>query len=228
MVRTTPKKVLALHLVRRDSPEFDNMFRTVLSEAMNGRLDYYSEYIDQNRLVDDEYQAALRGYLRARYGSGDGVDLVIASGPSVVAFLNRDPSLFQSVPIVFTERLGLTAGADSTGIVSAIDFSSTVSAALRAQPDTTDVFVVSGVAPFDKLYVDILKEQRAPFVGTVTFHDLQGLSLPDLEERVRHLPAHSIVYFLSLSDDGAGPDVPAARCGRAHREGGECSRLQLA
>jgi PAS domain S-box-containing protein len=52
--------------------------------------------------------------------------------------------------------------------------------------------------------VDIFKEQRAPFVGTVTFHDLQGLSLPDLEERVGHLPAHSIVYFLSLSDDGAG------------------------
>ena len=201
---TAPKKVLALHLVRRDSPEFDDTFRTVLNGELHGRLDYYSEYIDQKRLVDDKYQAALRSYLRERYVSRDGVDLVIASGPSVVAFLNRDPSLFQSVPVVFTSRPGLSAGADSTGVISAIDLASTVSAALRAQPDTKDVFVVSGVAPFDKLYVDIFKEQRAPLVGTVTFHDLQGLSLPDLEERVRHLPVHSIVYFLSLSDDGAG------------------------
>jgi PAS domain S-box-containing protein len=200
----TPKKVLALHLVRRDSPIFDDMFRAVLSGALNGRLDYYSEYIDQKRLVDDKYQAALLSYLRARYASNDGVDLVIASGPSVVAFLNRDPSLFQSVPVVFTTRSGLTAGAHSTGIVSAIDLASTVSAALGAQPDTRDVFVVSGVAPFDKLYVDILKTQRAQFAGKVTFHDLAGLSLPDLEERVAHLPPHSIVYFLSLSDDGAG------------------------
>jgi PAS domain S-box-containing protein len=201
---TAPKKVLALHLVRRDSPEFDDMFRAVLSEALNGRLDYYSEYIDQKRLVDDKYHAALRSYLRERYASDDSVDLVIASGPSVVAFLNRAPSLFPLVPVVFTTRPGLTAGSDSTGIVSQIDLASTVSAALGAQPDIKHVFVVSGVAPFDKLYVDIFKEQRAPFVGTVTFHDLQGLSLPDLEERVGHLPAHSIVYFLSLSDDGAG------------------------
>jgi len=204
MAGTTPKKVLALHLVRRDSPEFDDTFRSVLNEALKGRLDYYSEYIDQKRLVDEKYQAALQSYLRARYVDDDAVDLIIASGPSVLAFLNRAPSLFPSVPVVFTTRPGLTSGADSTGIVSEIDLASTVSAALGAQPDTRHVFVVSGVAPFDKLYVDILKEQRASFAGTVAFHDLQGLSLSDLEERVGHLPPHSIVYFLSLSDDGAG------------------------
>ena len=192
---TAPKRVLALHLVRRDSPEFDDMFRAVLSEALNGQLDYYSEYIDLKRLGDDKYDAALHSYLRARYVGDDGVDLVIASGPSVVAFLNRAPSLFPSVPVVFLTRPGLTAGPDSTGIVSEIDLARTLSAALGAQPDTKHVFVVSGVAPFDKLYVDILKEQRAPFAGAVTFHDLQGLSLPDLEDRVRHLPPHSIVYF---------------------------------
>jgi PAS domain S-box-containing protein len=201
---TRPKKVLALHLVRRDSPEFDDAFRSVLNEALNGRLDYYSEYIDQKRLVDDKYQAALQTYLRARYVSDDGVDLVIASGPSVLAFLNRAPSLFPSVPVVFTTRPGLTTEAESTGIVSEIDLASSVSAALGAQPDTRHVFVVSGVAPFDKLYVDIFKEQRARFGATVTFHDLQGLSLSDVEGRVGHLPPHSIVYFLSLTDDGAG------------------------
>jgi PAS domain S-box-containing protein len=63
---------------------------------------------------------------------------------------------------------------------------------------------VSGIASFDKLYVDIFKEQRASLAASVTFHDLQGLSLTDLQERVGHLPPHSIIYFLSLSDDGSG------------------------
>src|SRR5688572_9602173 len=98
-VDSTTTRVLALHVVRRDSPGFDDAFRTVLRDAIPDRLDYYSEYIDLNRLGEPKYQAALRAYLRARYVD-DGFDLVIASGPSVVDFLNSDPSLFEGVPIV--------------------------------------------------------------------------------------------------------------------------------
>src|SRR5688572_4624684 len=141
-----PKKVLALHLVRRDSPAFDDTFRAELSNALSGQLDYYSEYIDLTRLGDEKYHTALRNYLRERYVA-DGVDLVIASGPSVVSFLNEDRTLFQSVPIVFTTRPGLLAEPPSTGIISEVDLASTVSAALKAQPDTRHVFVVTGVAP---------------------------------------------------------------------------------
>ena len=104
-----PKKVLALHLVRRDSPAFDDAFRAGLNDALSGQVDYYSEYIDLARLGDDRYHTALRNYLRERYVAADGVDLVIASGPSVVSFLNQDRTLFQSVPIVFTTRPGLLA-----------------------------------------------------------------------------------------------------------------------
>jgi len=199
-----PKKVLALHLIRRDSPAFDDAFRAELNTALSGQLDYYAEYIDLARLGDDTYHTALRNYLRERYIAADGVDLVIASGPSVVSFLNQDRTLFQSVPIVFTTRPGLLAEPPSTGIISAIDLSGTLSAALAAQPNTKQVFVVSGVAPFDKLYDDIFKEQQAAFAGRVAFHSLSGLSMVDLEQRVRHLPSDAIVYFLSLSDDGAG------------------------
>ena len=47
---TRSKRVLALHVVRRDSPGFDDTFRSMLREALANRLDYYSEYIDLNRL----------------------------------------------------------------------------------------------------------------------------------------------------------------------------------
>ncbi len=199
-----PKKVLALHVVRRDSPAFDDAFRLGLSVAFAGPLDYYAEYIDLARIGDDRYDTALRNYLHERYITDDGVDLVIASGPSVVSFLNRNRSLFASVPIVFTTRPGLLGDPPSTGIISEIDLASTLSAALQAQPNTKQVFVISGVAAFDKLYEDIFVMQRATFAGRVTFHSLSGLSITDLEQRVRHLPPDAIVFFLSLSDDGAG------------------------
>jgi len=36
---TRSKRVLALHVVRRDSPGFDHTFRSVLREALANRLD---------------------------------------------------------------------------------------------------------------------------------------------------------------------------------------------
>src|SRR4029077_9874375 len=109
------------------------------------------------------------------------VDLVIASGPSVVDFLNRDPSLLQNVRLVFIARPGTTRGPHSTGIISPIDFKDTIAAALSLPPGTKQIFVVSGMAPFDKLYADTFRTQSASFVGRVTFHELTGLALPDLE-----------------------------------------------
>ena len=159
-----------------------------------------------NRLGDPRYRTALSNYLRSRYVD-DRFDLVIASGPAVVDFLNRDASLFQAVPLVFTTRPGLLGGPNSTGIVSDVDLTSTLSAALAAQPDTKHVYVVSGIAPFDRLYAEIFRTQRAPFASRVTFHDLAGFTLPDLEARVRTLLPKSIVFYLSVSDDGAGHTV---------------------
>jgi hypothetical protein len=46
-----------------------------------------------------------------------------------------------------------------------------------------------------------------PFESRVVFHDLAGLPLPDLQARVRQLPPDSIVFYLSVSDDGAGHTV---------------------
>ena len=74
-----------------------------------------------------------------------------------------------------------------------LDLASTLSAALEAQPDTKQVFVVSGVGAFDRLYEEIFTEQRAAFADRVTFHSLAGLSIVDLEQRVRHLPDGAIV-----------------------------------
>ena len=99
---TRPKRVLALHVVRRDSPVFDETFRSTLEQSP-GRLDYYSEFIDLNRVREAKYQSALSSYLRSR-DVDNPIDLVIASGPSVVEFLNRDPTLFEDVPIVFTTQ----------------------------------------------------------------------------------------------------------------------------
>ncbi len=82
-----------------------------------------------------------------------------------------------------------------------------MSAALDAQPGTKHVYVISGIAAFDKLYADLFRLQRTPFAGRVTFHDLAGLTVPDLEARVRQLPPDSIIYYLSVSDDGAGHTV---------------------
>jgi len=207
------KRVLALHVVRRDSPGFDDTFRSILRDALADHLDYYSEYIDLNRLADDNYQSALRSYLRTRYVD-DGLDLVIASGPAVVEFLNGDPSLFQHEPIVFTTRPGVLGGPHSTGVVSAVDFTSTLSSALAAQPSTRQVFVVSGIAAFDRLYADLFKAQRKPFEGRVAFHG-----------RARSRDRRRPVALVGERCPGDCPDRPSRLArGEGREHSGRCRR----
>jgi PAS domain S-box-containing protein len=212
------KKVLALHLVRGDSPAYESAFREILHQGLDGRLEYFSEFIAVNRVSEAKYRSAFGSYLRTRYGD-EGLDLVIASSETVVEFLNQDSELFAGVPLVYAAKRALSGGPDSTGLLTPIDFVSTLEAAMTAQPGLADVFVISGAAPFDRTYAEIFRTQRAPFEQRLAFHDLAGLPLAELERQVARLPAASIVFYLTMSEDGAGrtflPFDPVSRIAAA-------------
>src|SRR4030095_11386846 len=96
-----------------------------------------------------------------------------------------------------------------------LDFRGTLIAALGAQPATRHVYLVSGSAPGEKMYRDMLREQCRALEARVTFHDVSGLSLSEIEDRVRTLPPDSIVYYLSLIGDDAGRTYSAVEAAEA-------------
>src|SRR5215470_8126383 len=98
------KKVLVLHLMRRNDTSTlanERTYQRVLTYGLAGRLDYYSEYVDLARFGGDDYQGALRDFLKQKYKGVD-FNLIIATTDDLRNFLDRyGAELFPHVPVVF-------------------------------------------------------------------------------------------------------------------------------
>jgi signal transduction histidine kinase len=202
------KQVLVLYSTRRDAQIAvlgERDLPPLLDAGVPEGVDYYSEYIDQVRFTQPDYQAAFRDFLKRKY-KPQRFDLVIAMGDLPLEFVtkNRDV-VFDESPIVFysngpaPRRLN-----NATGIVVQLNFSGTLSLVTELQPDVRQVFVVTGGGSGDKTYEDAAREQFRAFEPRFSFTYLSGLPTGDLEKRLGSLPPHSIVYYTVVNRDGAG------------------------
>src|SRR5262249_19282176 len=137
------KKVLVFHLMRRDDTSTlanDRTYQKVLSDGLAGRLDYYSEYVDLARFGGDDYQSALRDFLKQKY-KGTDFDLIIATTADLRNFLARyGAELFPNTPVVFSRGDGPlddnVIPPNFTGIFYETDLRGTVDIIRRLQPAT--------------------------------------------------------------------------------------------
>jgi signal transduction histidine kinase len=202
------KSVLVLYSTRRDS-EFSTISEAELPRALDiglGRnLDYYSEFIDLARFPESTYKSAFGDFLRLKY-QGIRFDVVIAMGDVAIEYVgaNRD-GLFRETPVVFLANSRATElGANSTGLIVERNFGATLTLVEKLQPEVRNVFVVSGVTAADTNYEDMIKAQARPFESRLTLSYMSGLETKELERRLASLPARSIVYYVLVTEDGAG------------------------
>ena len=66
------------------------------------------------------------------------------------------------------------------------------------------MYVVSGAGALDRRNESQARAEFRPFEGRVEFTYFSGLVMQDLEERLRTLPPHSAVFYVVVSQDGAG------------------------
>ena len=201
------KDVLVLYSGRRDSQIVevgDRDLPTVIERGLGDRLDYYSEFLDEARVSQLEYQAAFSEFLRIKY-QGHHFDLLIAMGQSPLRFLNaRRPQIFGDVPIVFFSDRIVERPENATGIIAEANFADTVTLALALQPGVRDVHVVSGASPNDERLLELAKTQFRTFEPMLRFHYLTGLATAELQQRLAALSPNSIVYYLLVDRDGTG------------------------
>ncbi len=200
--------VLALHEARRESPvpaAADPILQRVLGEGLSGRLDYYSEYMDLPRFPEPGYDDAFQKFFQAKH-AGRRFDVVVTTTQAVFDFAIRHRDhLFPGSPIVF--NTALPPGGEvrnATGIVTPLTMGRTLESAIGLQPETERVFVVSGVSPFDRNYEARARAEFKPFEGRIAFTYLAGLPMRELLKRVSNLPPRSILYWVSVTEDGAG------------------------
>jgi signal transduction histidine kinase len=198
-------QVLVLYTARRDSQIVmigDREVPTALQDGLPQGLDYYSEFIDQGRFAQPDYQSAFAAYLRSKYVDHR-FDVVIPIGDRALQFVAaRRDELFPSTPVVFFASAPPQPPLDNaTGLTSDVKLTGTLEVAARLQPDLRRVFVVNGT-PGD-VYETHARAQFAPFASRYEFTYLVGLPTAKLEAALAALPAQSMIYYLVVGRDGA-------------------------
>jgi signal transduction histidine kinase len=213
----TPKRVLILHSFSRDIAPYDTIaavFRTELARGFPEPIAFFEAALDAGRPVTKEEEAALFGYLRARFADS-APDLVVTIGPPAARFyLEHRNELFPATPLVMAaldERLarGAPLRASDAAVVGRVDLPRLLENIFQLLPKTSTVAVVIGASPLERFWLSELKQAAAAYAGRADIQWLNDLSFEQMKARVARLPPNSAVFYALMIVDAAG--VPHER-----------------
>ena len=168
----------------------------------------YSENLEAVLFSDEASQRQFREWYRIKYRDRK-PDVIVALGPAPLQWMNTsDHEVFPDTPVVFW---GLSdfdphpvLDSRFTGVWGGYQPRKTLDAALRLLPETLHVVVVGGSGAFDQLSLGMVKTHLRGYESKVKFTYLTDLAMPDLLEKLRHLPPNTIVLHTSIMEDAAG------------------------
>lgn len=137
-------------------------------------------------------------------------DVIITVGSASLKFVAELHEKFvQDTPIVFCAVLGeipelVNSDKHFTGVWGRLHPEETLNAVLHMLPGTKHVVVVGGVGQLDDRFETVAKEAFHNYESKLEFTYFTNLTMPDLLERLKHLPNHTIVYHTSITQDAAG------------------------
>ncbi len=185
-----------------------NRIRSALQSDRRFQTEFYWENLDTMDLSNESLNEQ-RALLAQRY-FGQKLDLIVMVGPDPLRLLTDGSKPFHpGVPVVFccaTQGQPGQPVTDSRSTGSWLQFgpAETLEAALRLLPETRQVFVVAGQTKFDKGVAALTKAALTSYESRLEITYLTDLSMKQLQERLSHLPDHSIVLFLTFFKDAQG------------------------
>jgi len=185
-------------------------------ELLNGvrdtpsrHVEFYSESFDMLSFPDRLTPKDLSESILKQYGSQK-FDVVVAVGPATIRFLGAyAKSLFPDVPVVICGSSAAEAGQPTldsrfTGTWLQWDPKKALEVALRLFPDTRHVFVVAGTSAFDRMGMSVTKDSFNSFATNMEIAYVTDMAMGELLEKLRNLPDHSVVLYVSFFQDSAG------------------------
>jgi PAS domain S-box-containing protein len=173
------------------------------------QIELYREYLDTALFPDPAIQLEFREWYTRKYRDRR-PDIIIVVGPSALGFMiAAHEAFFRDVPVVFCLSSEEAAGhakleSHFTGMWEEPEPTKTLEAALRLKPGTKHVFLVGGTSPYDRSIEALFREGLHNYESRLDFKYLTDLAMPQLLDRLRHLPDHSVVLHLGMLRDAAG------------------------
>ena len=206
------KRVLILNdLGFISSPGFAEVDKAIFAglEKSPYQVELYYESLDLTLFPDDASRLRFWNEFIQKY-SDRKIDVIVAVGSASLRFvIDSQEEFLRKIPIVFCAVLGNAperheTDKQFTGVVATLHPAETLDLALRLLPRTKRVVVVGGVGKFDEAFQAIAKEGFRSYESKLEFTYLTNLAMPDLLERLKHLPSDAIVYHTAITQDAAG------------------------
>jgi PAS domain S-box-containing protein len=173
-----------------------------------GQINFYTASVENPRFDEKSYRESLAETLGRGY-RGVKLDLVVAATYPVLQFtMQYRDQMFPGVPIVFTDvarQEAQTTWPGITGVIIPNGLPETIDLALRLQPDTKAVAVVSGVSQWDKYWLSVAHSELVRHQDRVREIDIIGPAGSQVIEKVAELPPHTVILFQLRPDDLTQP-----------------------
>jgi len=205
------RRVLIIYELGLSSPSvsaLDQQIRAALEDSPF-QIELYREYLETTLFPDPKSQKEIRADYIHKYRDRT-PDLVITLGPTPLRFLlDSHETSFKDVPVVFGGLSGspvkdANLNSQFTGVWDTVEPAETLQVALRLQAGTKHVVVVGGMDAFDLELEHWFRERLHSYESKLDFIYLTDLPMAKLLERLRQLPAHTIVLLAHIGLDGAG------------------------
>lgn len=206
-----PKRVLILHSFGRDFAPFDTMsstFRTELARQSPEPVEFYEASIETARFAAFESNEQLQHYLRTLF-AGRPLDLIFAvAEPATFFCVQHRAELFPDTPLLahVDHRQSALVRAATNATISPVYIEIPVLAEniFRVLPDTTNIVMILGASPFERVWTDLCRSEFARFTNRAAFTYVNDLPMDEIRARVATLPPNSAVLYAMLAVDAAG------------------------
>ena len=214
-------EVLFLSSLDPDLPDVATLIEQTETQILTGSdkpVRFSFEYLDfASALADRSRGTATASYLIDKY-RGETFQLVIAIGEDTVKFAApMQAKLFPDGVLLFfvvnpqnTARW-INRKPRITGAIRETNYLPTLQLALRQNPGTSRVIVVSGASEGEKIDIKIARTQLQAYEANLKFEYLTDLQLADLAPRLGSAPPDSVILFLDFVSDSSGEQFIPAR-----------------
>ena len=205
------RRVLVIYELGLASPAVTLLDQRLVGQLERGpyHIELYREYLETTLFPDPATQQEFRRWYVQKYRTRR-PDLIIVLGPSALKLMaEAHEQFFQGIPVVFGATSEDEAGhplldSEFTGIWQTWEPEKTLELALKLRPDIAHVYVVGGTSNFDRKLEAIFKEHLQSYEHNLDISYLVDLDMADLLQRLKHLPAHSIVLLTHVGQDANG------------------------
>jgi PAS domain S-box-containing protein len=191
---------------------------THILDSSNKPVHFSFEYLESSSSFEDPPRSrATASYLLQKY-RGQTFDLVIAIDEDTVEFTEKiRAKVFPDAALLFfvTEpqnpSIWLKQEPGRTGVMRKLDYLSTLQLALRQNPGTSHVIVISGSSDDEKRGAQIAHDQFRGYESNLEFQYSTDLKFSELGPRLENVQPDSIIVFLDFVTDSQGEQFIPAR-----------------